>query len=145
MNYELRIKNKIIFLFFYFFVLMMIMPALAFAWSIGDPIVPCGGAGQPHCDFCQLDVLANNFISFMFFVLIMPAGTIALIISGILILTAAGDPGKITRGKAIFSQVIIGLVIAFGAWLIIDLILGNLIDPGYISIWNKFPTCTLFK
>ncbi len=158
MNYELRIKNKIVFLFSCFLVLMVVVPVLVSAWSIGDPLVPCGRclevddyfggcANYDKCDLCDLAVLADNIVSFLLFVLIMPAGVIALIISGILMLTAGGDPGKIEKGKAIFSHVVIGMFIAFGAWLIVDLIIGNaiLVDQTYIPVWDQFPTCTLFQ
>ncbi|MBU1178829.1 pilin [Patescibacteria group bacterium] len=110
-------------------------------------LVPCGGEPpEIPCNLCHLAVMADNIIKFLLFVLVLPAGTLALIIAGILILTAGGSDDQITKGKTVFKQVVIGLLIAFSAWLIVGTILGNLLKTRYLP-WNKFPEnkCYLFN
>lgn len=134
---------------------LIIVPLFAFAWEVGDSLVPCGGCGgynvkgecikpEPACDFCYFVTMVDNVQSFLLQVFILPVGVIALIIAGIMLLTAGGNPGQIEKGKSIFKYTIIGILIAFAAWLIVDTILGNLLiqegQPGYFP-WNTFPDC----
>lgn len=122
----------------------LFIPLLAFAG-----LVPCGGSGMGEgapagqCDLCHFIVLVNNVQTFLLFNLLMPAGTVALIIAGIMLLTAGGNPGQIEKGRAVFKNVLLGMVIAFAAYLVIDAILGNLLQTGYMP-WNSFPSCKLF-
>ena len=111
-----------------------------------DGLVPCGGEGEKACDFCYFVILVDNVQEFLLIVLILPAGVIALIIAGIMLLTAGGNTAQIEKGKSIFKYAIIGILIAFAAWLIVDTILGNLLQDKYLP-WNKFPSgqCQLFN
>jgi len=121
-------------------VIFFVLPFFVSAWDIGDPIVPCGTSKTPSCNFCHFVTLADNLVQFALKVLILPAGTIALIIAGILFLTAGGNPQQLEKGKSIFKFAVIGILIAFGAWLIVDTILGNLLKTGYLP-WTTFPGC----
>ena len=118
-----------------------LMPLLLFAQhGVGGGIVPCGGAGQPGCDLCQFVTLVNNLVQFLWFYLMLPAGIIGLMVCGFYLLTAGGNPEKISKGKKAFWGVIIGLLIAFAAWLIIDTILRALLNASF-GPWNDFPSC----
>jgi len=50
--------------------------------------------------------------------------------AGFLMLTARGNEEQVTRAKSTFWYVLIGLVIALGAWLIVNLITSALLDPS---------------
>jgi len=121
------------------FLVLLLLPSLVFAKGL----VPCGGPGEQMCDFCDFATLVNNVVRFLTLYLIAPAGTVAMIIAGIMLMMAAGDPGRLEKGKSIFRQALWGMVIAFAAWLVVDLVLGNLLQPGYV-FWNDFPSCNLF-
>ncbi|MFC1756891.1 TrbC/VirB2 family protein [Patescibacteria group bacterium] len=144
MKKVLRIKYKIA-----TGVVLLVLPIVSFAWSVGDPIVPCGRVGQPMCNLCDLATLANNIVQFITLNLIAPLGTIVIIVAGIMMLTAGGNPAQIEKGKKALNLALVGILIAFSAYLIVDLIMGNLLTTGYIPFWNDFPfaggNCELFK
>lgn len=70
-----------------------------------------------------------------------PLATLSIIIGGILMITAGGNESQLQRGRQIFSYAVIGFVIALGAWLIVDLILQQLLDPGSFTNPLSGPVC----
>jgi len=127
MKFKQIIIFSTIFLFF-------AIPLFVFAAGL----VPCGGQGQKACTLPCFYVMINNVITFLLWDIATPLAATALMVSGMMFLLG-GSEKTISRGKTIFSSTLIGLFLAFGAWLIIDLILGNLLNPGYMP-WNKFPS-----
>lgn len=123
---------------FVFLLAILTIPLIASAL----PLVPCGGADQPDCSIDCFYIMIDNIINFLLYDIAAPLAATALMVAGIY-LVAGGSEKAITTGKAIFKFTLIGLFIAFGAWLIVDLILGNLLDPTEIYYpWNEFPgTC----
>ena len=65
--------------------------------------------------------------------IITPLAVLMLTIGGILILISAGNQNLFTLGKNTLYAAIIGLVLAFGSWLIISFILNAL---GYTGNWS---------
>lgn len=122
-----------------FFVLPILLsfPLLAFA-----ALIPCGGENRP-CTLSCFFVLVDNIINFLLFNIAIPLTATALMVAGIHFV-AGGSEQAITKGRAIFKFTMIGIFLAFGAWLIIDLILGNLLQSGYLP-WNEFPTWSCGK
>ena len=84
-------------------------------------LVPCGGPGQSQCQFCHLFILFDNIVDFVLFTLVPPIAVLMLVIGGAMLFFAAGNPGKLTDAKSIFSSVIIGLILVYGAWVIAGL------------------------
>ncbi len=120
---------------FIFSLVILIIPLIAYAL----PLVPCGGEGQSACSVACFYVMVDRIIDFLLYAIAMPLSATALMVAGIM-LVAGGSEKAITTGKAILKFTLIGLFIAFGAWLIVDLILGNLLDPTEIYYpWNEFP------
>ncbi|PJE64509.1 MAG: hypothetical protein COU90_01555 [Candidatus Ryanbacteria bacterium CG10_big_fil_rev_8_21_14_0_10_43_42] len=104
-------------------------------------LVPCGDTKA--CDLCDLYVLVKNIIDFILFKFILPVAVISLLIGGILLLTSRGNPGQLETGKAALYNTIIGILIAFAAWVIISTLLSTI---GFKNFggglpWNDFPTC----
>lgn len=91
------------------------------------PLVPCGG---PDCDFNQLIKLIKNVINFLLFVIAAPLAAIVFAYAGFLFLTSRGNEQQISQAKQIFWSVLIGFVIAFGAWLIVDAITSALLKDS---------------
>jgi len=81
------------------------------------------GSFKNPCDIKFLFMLIDNIINFLLFSVALPLAAIAFAYAGFILLTAAGDPGKLTTAKAIFKNVLIGLVIALAAWIIVKAIL----------------------
>ncbi len=119
---------------FVFLLAILTIPLVAFALGL----MPC----KDNCSVACFYIMIDNIISFLLYDIAMPLSATALMVAGIY-LVAGGSEKAITTGKAILKFTLIGLFIAFGAWLIVDLILGNLLDPTEIYYpWNEFPgTC----
>jgi hypothetical protein len=129
----MKSKRILIFLIPFF---LIAVPLFVFAAGL----VPCGGEGEPKCSLSCFYVLIDNVINFLLWYIATPLAASALMVAGIMFLFGSSEK-SIATGKAIFSATIIGLFFAFGAWLIINTILGNLLRPGSVYLpWNEFPT-----
>jgi len=62
----------------------------------------------------------DTIVDFVLFKIILPLATLLLVIGGILFIFNAENPENVTKGKAILTSVVIGLIIIFAAWLIIN-------------------------
>ena len=112
--------------------LILIMPAFSLAYKLGDPIIPCGKTGQSPCDFNGFLGLVNNVIGFILQGLVIPIAAIMFFYAGFELVTSGGSTEKRGVAKKVFTNAVIGLVIAAGAWLIISTILHIL---GYDGSW----------
>lgn len=88
--------------------------------SLGAGLVPCGGAGEPACQLCHLFVLLDNIIDFFLKYIVIPVATLLLVIGGLMFFLYAEDPSKVEQAKSLLRSTIIGLVMIFAAWLIIN-------------------------
>lgn len=118
--------------------------------GIFEPLVTCGKDGPDDCTLCEAFRMVHRIIQFLFYAIMLPLVTIAFIIGGIILLTAAGNEQQINRGKSIVWNTFLGFLVAFAAWIIISTIIVN-ISPGIEGIkfpenpnvkWYQFPDCT---
>ena len=98
-------------------------------------LVPCQ-LGQ--CTLCHLFEMLNRIVNYILFCLIPPLAIFMLVIAGFLYIGAILEflPGGFTtlgQAKRIFTSVVIGLFIAYAAWLLINLFLLAL---GYRNVQN---------
>lgn len=101
--------------------LMLILIAPVSVSAAG--LVPCGGAGENPCDFNYFVQLIQKVIKFLTFYLAVPLAAISFAIAGVMILTAGGNEGQVSKAKEIFWNVLIGLIIALSAWLVVNAII----------------------
>ena len=95
---------------------MLIAPIL----SLAAPIVPC----TDDCQYGAFLTLIHNFVQFVLFKLAVPIAAIMFAYAGFLMVTAGGEAASArTKAKTIFTNAVIGLALAAGAWLIITTIL----------------------
>lgn len=109
------------------------------------PLVSCGRTGGISCNLCDLYVLAKNVIDFLLFWLALPIAVIIFLWGGILLLTSRGSEEQLKHGKAALTNAVLGVIIAFAAWLIVNTLLVTLgfgvpFTKGVLP-WNQFPTC----
>jgi len=82
---------------------------------------------DPGAEVCQhQDEDAGNLISVLVNVLLFLVGTLSvimIIVSGIWYVTSTGDAGKVTRAKNTLMYSVIGLVIAFIAFAVVNWVL----------------------
>jgi amino acid transporter len=101
---------------------ILIVPMLTFAKDVPNDsgIIPCGtdATGNKQCKFNDLIELVYNLINFVIKYLALPIAGIMFAYAGILLVTAPGDESK-TKAKNIFMNVVWGLILAVGAWIIV--------------------------
>lgn len=119
------------------FAFLFIFPfSLAVAWTWGQQLVPCGQDDLPKCDFNAALMLLNNLIDFG--LLLVPfLAAIALMFAGFMYLTSAGDTGKVGKAHEIFTDTVIGIIVALAAWLIIKTILVGLGVDNAFNLLGK--------
>jgi len=95
-----------------------------------EGLVPCGksekGPGESDevtmpCQFCHFFVMFRGILDFVLKLVII-IGVLMITIGGFMFLFAGGSPAILGRAKTILTSTIIGLVIIFAAWMIINTI-----------------------
>ncbi len=90
--------------------------------------VRCEGA---QCSFQDVYYLIKQVIDFLLIDLLSPVAIIAIMFAGLKYVTAQGNVAEIKKAHDIFYYVVIGMLIAFAAWLIVNTILTTLTGgPG---------------
>ena len=120
------------------FLFVMFIPVYN-AQAFSKPIVPknCLGNDIPNtCHLSDFIVLISNIIFFLIENILLPVAVISFAWAGWLYLTAGGNPSQIEEAHKIFKYIIIGLLLALGAWLIVNAILDALLDPKATSDFN---------
>jgi len=111
--------------------MMLVMPTLSLA--VNTPLVQdCPTTG---CGWNELMALVNRVIKFILFDMVVPIAAIMFVYAGVLMITAGGDTGAVTKARSVFTNAVIGFIVAVAAWLIIRTILSIL---GYQGAWIGF-------
>lgn len=91
-------------------------------------LVPCGGTGEPACQFCHFFVLFKNIVDFLLKPptgLVWPIAILMIAIGGFMYVIAfvnpEAGPGMLNKAKAVFTTTVFGLLIMFSAWIVINL------------------------
>jgi len=102
-------------------------------------LVPCGGHGEPACTFCHFFVLINNIIEFVMFKMVPVVAVTMLIVGGIMFFFAGASSKILSQATGIITSVIIGLVIIFCAWAIVNTILTQIgiVESPALLQWYK--------
>ena len=99
-------------------------------------LVPCD-----VCTPCDLWELAYNIVWFLLFSLALPILTVAILAGGVMILVSAGNQSLREKGKALIWNAVIGILIAFTAYLIINTIIATLATGKFTAGWNSISGC----
>jgi len=122
----------------------------SYAQTSGAGLVPCGVTSDSplssekdyntatECDACHLVQLTQNIIHFLVG-LAISISVLMFAWAGILFFTSNASPEKISKGKRIFGQTLVGFLIAFSAWIVVNTLLFILIDQ------EKFPESGWFE
>ncbi|MBU1246475.1 pilin [Patescibacteria group bacterium] len=104
-------------------IVLYFLPIIAGA----DGLVPCGGElPELPCTYNDLLILVNNVINYLLLNISIPLAAVMFAYAGFLMLTAGGVEEQITKAKQLMWGVLWGLLIAFGAWVIVNTILDAL-------------------
>ena len=94
-------------------------------------LVTCDG---PDCTFCNLAQLVHNIINWVFLIII-PVGVLLFAFAGLRLVVSRGDPSALGDAKSQLTKIIIGLVIMFASWTIVDTVLKVATGSDY-GVWN---------
>lgn len=112
-----------------FIVAVVAVPAVAVGQEEPTGLVPCGGTGNDPCEFSDLIVLAQRIIQFLI-VISVPIAAGLFSYAGYLYITAAGNPGQVSKAHNVFISVVIGFMIVLGAWLLVYTLANTLFKTG---------------
>ena len=101
-------------------------------------LVPC--TGNTECTVCHLQVLAMNVLNF----LVMISAVVAALLfvnAGVLYVMSSANPGNIAKAHKIFTSTLVGAVIIFASWLLINTIMMSLVAGDNFTGWNNL-LCT---
>ena len=116
-------------------------------------LVPCGrkyddpctkNCECTPCTLCHIFVLFKRIVDFVTIDIIFPLAILMIVVGGVMLLTAGGDPGRIGGARKILTATIIGLVIILAAWLIVDTVIMFLVPASSpFQNWNTIncPLC----
>lgn len=116
------------------FVIPWIAPVDTWASHNPDALVQCGthkdadGKITDPCTTCDIFVLIQNIVNFIWTTIVPGLAVIFLLYGGILMIVGArgeiqlggGQKSSYQRGKKVLTNTVIGIVIVFVAWLAID-------------------------
>ena len=123
-----------------------------FPYQIEAGLVPCGGPEQPPCKLCDLFVLFKNIIDFLLIPsplnnnipLVPLIAILFLVIGGVMYILAylPGSPFTLQQANQLFTSVVKGLFIIYGAWVIVNLffqVIGVQEWTGLLKGWWQIP------
>jgi len=111
-------------------------------------LVPCGGAGESPCTFCHLFVLGDNIVTFLLVDIVPALAAFIVVIGGVMIMFSysggmidagggkKGGPALLGQAKKLFTALVIGLVIIYGAWIIVNMFLMTIGVVGWTGLTN---------
>jgi len=125
--------NKI-FLSVIVFCLLSIIFAPVLARAAGEGIVTCGNDASDPCTIGDFFDMLGKIYEFIVKNIATPLAIIALTVGGVMMMISAGNPNLMGNGKKIMYAAIIGLVLVWCSWLIIDSVLKAV---GYTENWSS--------
>jgi hypothetical protein len=115
---------------------ILILPSFASA-----AIVNCGGTDQKACTYCDLLDMGQSILDFIVKYVLFTGGIIFIMWGGFDMIMSGGDSKKYQAGVTRIKATLIGILIAFGAWFIVNTVLNILaVDETGQSmniVWDK--------
>ena len=112
-------------------------------WPLGG-LVPCGNPDQPACNECYIIVLVINLLNFMILTIAPALALLAFLYAGFVYAFSGGSDSRITAAKTVLWNVVIGSLIVFGAYFIVDTVIkvvtsnasGQSFSVANLGPWN---------
>lgn len=102
-------------------------------------LVPCGNPGQSACTVCDFFVLIDNLIDFVAIKLVPPLALLLIVIGAVFLIISSGSQELYNKGKNIITMAILGALIIWSSWMIIDVVMGAIAGGGglkSLKTWN---------
>ena len=85
-----------------------------------EPIVPCGREGTPSCVLCHAFELLVNVLKFILTCLSPIAAVLMIAVGGLFYVASGMDPEILSRAKSIIVAALIGFIIIFVSWMLLN-------------------------
>jgi len=72
------------------------------------------------CQLCHIFIMIDAIIDFILLTVVPPIATIIFIVGGISFYLAGANPGQFEKAKSVLTAAIIGLVIIYTSWIIVN-------------------------
>jgi len=108
-------------------------------------LVPCGRACDDPttpedetapCKLCHFFVMIDKWIDRLLFMVVPPLAALMIAIGGGMYIISQGNPEMLGQAKKLFTSVVIGLLIIYGAWVFVNTFLMFI----GINEFNQFKT-----
>ncbi len=118
-------------------VFLLFAPNIILAQGVIPTIVPENCRGQGGCQsVCDIATIAQNILNAAVYLAVF-LSAVLFAWAGFLYLTNVANSGQHTKAIEVFKNVAIGLVIILAGWLIIDTVMGTLVNKAHFGPWNK--------
>ena len=101
-------------------------------------IIPCEGN---DCGVCDIFKLISNVVKFAAFTVAAPLAGIIMAYGGFKLITSGGNETERTKGMNAIWAAVWGILITFGAYVIVNAIIGGLAGNSFSESWYQFPGC----
>ena len=102
-------------------------------------LVPCGpGTEKADCEFCDLFVMTSGILGWIFKFIVPTVAALMFIVGGLLFLFAGAKAEMFNKAKSIITAAVIGLLIIFGAWVIVNTVFSKIGVVGMPSDWRWY-------
>ena len=84
---------------------------------------PCEGTANQYfipCQPCHIFIMIDSIIDFILLTIVPPIATIIFIAGGVSFYLAGANPGQFQKAKSVLTAAIIGLVIIYTSWIIVN-------------------------
>ncbi|KKS26541.1 MAG: hypothetical protein UU87_C0001G0056 [Parcubacteria group bacterium GW2011_GWA2_42_11] len=85
--------------------------------------VPCTGTGANACDVCDIFEMITNIYNFIVFRLMPVLAGLLFLWGGVMMVLAGASEESYKKGRAIFINTAIGVVIVLVSWLAVNTVL----------------------
>ena len=131
--------NKVLAVIASFAVLFIFFaPALAETNSNLGDIIPCEGN---ECGVCDIFKIISNVVKFAAFTIAAPLAGIIMAYGGFMLITSGGNEANKSKGTNAIWAAVWGILITFGAYVIVNAIIGGLAGNSISESWYQFPGC----
>lgn len=94
----------------------------------GQALVPCGGPDCP-CTLCHFFLMLQRIVNYLLFSIAPILAVLMIVIGGAMMMSAyASQSGaeKINQSRKLFGAIVVGLIIIYGAWILINMFLATI-------------------
>ena len=111
-------------------------PALAETSGKLGNIIPCEGN---DCGICDIFKLISNIVKCAALTIAAPLAGIIMAYGGFKLITAGGNESERSKGTNAIWAAVWGILITFGAYVIVIAIIGGLAGNSFSKSWYQFP------